>query len=172
MARNNDSYGLSALAAAARKDYTHFMQDGLLNVVELARLTVELNYARELFDDAIYADQGDINSRRALSDLPLRVSDVSHHYLTRVENMLNSYTREGRVLGERLGNWYVVMVPVVSGSNKLVPSIKHIHLSNGDAMLFLTSRVDKGKWVCDTCNEAVPPGVVWAARTKPLRRAL
>lgn len=171
MARNNDSYGLSALVAAARKDYRHYMQDGLLNVVELARLKIELDYTREMFDDAVHADASDRNSREALFDLPQHVSDASHHYLTRIESMLNPYTREGRVLGERHDRWYVVMVPVVYGS-KLVPTIKHIHLTGGDAMLLLTSRVDKGRWVCDTCNEAVPPGVVWAARTKPLRRAL
>lgn len=92
--------------------------------------------------------------------------------ITRLEHISGGpYTRVLRP--EVIECWMVGELEVIQGNRyngSTVTVVKHLHLTSH--LAWATIRTSKLKWRCcciDSCGEQVPPGVLWAARTRILR---
>ena len=57
--------------------------------------------------------------------------------------------------------WHIVRL--VSDEEKIIVTIRHVH--HKSQLVCSTDRVDKYRWMCNTCGEQVPHGILFAAIT-------
>lgn len=141
--------------------FPEYVADGLIDLAEMGRVYREAK-ARDI--------------------VVSHVGGVHRNYLSQVEGDLNPYTAKGRENGYRISNeWRVIGIPGnvwnvplhqgVGWVSEIVKgyALKHVHMNS--RLCFPTARLDKLEWVCHTCCEPAPVGVLWMARNESLRRA-
>jgi len=72
-----------------------------------------------------------------------------------------------------IDNWKIVPIlfwSKIKDKYRKKSSIWHIH--NKSELVCATTRVDKNEWLCGTCCEIVPSGILFIAKTERLRKAL
>lgn len=148
MTEKENAKALADLMARASQGHAAFMQDGLFNVFEANRIRTEISLRKSGWTHNLY------------------IGEIHQSFLSSIESIHSPYTRVCKTEGENLGEWYVMALPIKGDFDNPVYSIRHIHPGK---LSLCTQPIGKLEWVCATCEEPVPCGILWTARTKRIR---